>query len=374
MMTVARTDTSLLGNWWWTVDRWSLIALGLLMAFGALLILAASPAAGQRIGLSGFYLAERQFIVLPVAAAIVVGASLLTPRWVRRVGVVGFLASLVLLTLTLFFGPEIKGATRWLHLAGFSLQPSEFVKPTLAVAVAWMFAMQRQGNGVPGNAIALAMLAVTVALLLMQPDVGQSFIVTAVWGVQVFIAGLPMIWVVGIVAAVLVGVVLGYGALPHVAERIDSFLDPSAGDRYQVNRSLEAFNSGGLFGRGPGEGTVKASLPDAHSDFIFAVAGEEFGAIACLIILGLFAFVVLRGFGRLLQETNLFVLLAATGLLTQFGLQAVINMASTLHLMPTKGMTLPFISYGGSSLLALALGMGMVLALTRRRVPRGDEQ
>ncbi len=373
MITVARTDTSLIGRWWWTVDRWSLAALALLMGIGALLVLAAAPAAAERIGLEGFYLAQRQLVFLPMAAATILGVSLLSPLWVRRLAVLGFLGGLGLLVLTLMVGTEIKGATRWLTFAGLSLQPSEFVKPCLAVAAAWMFAAQRREDGIPGNAISMAMVAVTIALLMLQPDVGQSFVVLAVWAVQFFVAGLPLVWV-GMLAAAGLGALIGaYFTLPHVADRIDTFLDPAAGDRYQVNQSLAAFQNGGLFGVGPGEGRVKETLPDAHADFIFAVAGEEFGALACLLIVGLFAFVVLRGFTRLLQESNLFVLLAATGLLAQFGLQAMINMASTLHLTPTKGMTLPFISYGGSSLLALALGMGMLLALTRRRVQTGEE-
>ncbi|RDD61290.1 FtsW/RodA/SpoVE family cell cycle protein [Ferruginivarius sediminum] len=373
MIAVARTDTSILGRWWWTVDRWSLLALALLMGFGAILILAASPAAGERIGLDGFYLAQRQLAFLPLGGAAIIAISLLSPLSIRRLAVLGYLGGLLLLAATLVVGVEINGASRWLNIAGLSVQPSEFVKPCLAVTAAWMFAAQRRDEGVPGNAIAMALLAITVTVLLMQPDVGQSFVVTAVWGIQFFVAGLPMVWVLGLGAAGITGLVGAYFLLPHVTDRIDTFLDPAAGDRYQVNRALEAFQNGGLLGRGPGEGTVKATLPDAHSDFIFAVAGEEFGAIVCLMIVALFAFVVLRGFSRLLNEENLFVLLAGTGLLAQFGMQAAINMASTLHLMPTKGMTLPFISYGGSSLLALALGMGMLLGLTRRRVSTGDE-
>ena len=370
MITVARTDTSPLGAWWWTVDRWSLVALAALMGFGAVLILAASPAAGERIGLGGFYFATRQMVYLTLAAAVTFGVSLLNPLWVRRIGVIGFLVSLVLLGLTLLVGPEINGAQRWLQLPGLSIQPSEFVKPCFAVTVAWMFAAQRERTGVPGDAIAIGLLVAVASLLLLQPDLGQTFVIAAVWGVQFFLAGLPMVWVIALGLGGGMLVVGAYFTMPHVAERIDGFLSPSGGNPYQVERALQAFERGGLLGQGPGDGTVKQTLPDAHSDFIFAVAGEELGAIACLIIIALFAFVVLRGFSRLLQENSLFVLLAATGLLAQFGLQAMINMASSVHLIPTKGMTLPFISYGGSSLLALAFGMGMVLALTRRRVSR----
>jgi cell division protein FtsW len=372
MTTFARTDTSILGRWWWTVDRWTLIALILLMGFGAVLMLAASPAAAARVGLGSFQLAQRQIVLLPFAAALLIGISLLDPLSVRRLAAIGFAVSLLGCGLTLMIGPEIKGATRWVSLGGFSLQPSEFVKPTFAVVTAWMFAAEKGEARFSGSVIAIALWLAVASLLLLQPDVGQTFVVTAVWGIQFFLAGLPLFWVGLLLAVSLVALVGTYFALPHVSARIDSFLDPDAGDRYQINRSIEAFMNGGLFGRGPGEGTVKALLPDSHSDFIFAVAGEELGLLACLMILALFAFVVLRGFSRAFQDSSLFVLLAVSGLLAQFGLQALINMASALHLMPTKGMTLPFISYGGSSLLALALGMGMVLALTRRRVGMGE--
>ncbi len=368
MTSFARTDTSALGRWWWTVDRWTLAALIVLMGFGTVLVLAASPAAAERIGLPGFWLAQRQLSLLPVAMLTLIGVSLLSPRWIRRLAVAGFAASLALCVLTLLAGVEIKGATRWISLGGLSLQPSEFLKPCFVVLSAWLFAAEKGEQGIPGSAIATGLWLAVTALLLLQPDVGQAFMVTAVWGAQFFLAGLPLMWVGLLGVLGLLALAGSYFALPHVGARIDSFLDPQGGDRYQIDRSIEAFMNGGLLGRGPGEGTVKALLPDSHSDFIFAVAGEELGLIACLMILALFCFVVLRGFARVFQDNSLFVLLAVGGLLAQFGLQALINMASTLHLMPTKGMTLPFISYGGSSLLAVSLAMGMVLGLTRRRV------
>ena len=367
MNSFARTDTSTLGRWWWTVDRWTLLSLGLLITFGLILTMAASPAAGGRIGLDGFHLAKRQLVLIPVAALILFATSLLSVKQVRRLAVIGFLGSLVMLAVTLAFGNEIKGAVRWISIAGFSLQPSEFVKPTFAVAAAWMFAAGKEEEGFPGLWISTALYLVVAALLLAQPDLGQTVVITAVWAGQFFLAGLPLLLVAGLAVLGVAGLIGAYFTLPHVTARIDGFLDPQAGDRYQVSRSLEAFSNGGLLGTGPGEGTVKNLLPDSHSDFIFAVAGEEFGALVCLLIVLLFALVVLRGMQRLWSENSLFVLLAASGLLFQFGLQALINMGSTLHLMPTKGMTLPFISYGGSSLLALALGMGMLLALTRKR-------
>lgn len=370
MILLGRTDTSVIGRWWWTVDRWTLAALAALVAVGALLIMAASPAVAERIGADHFHFVRRQFVFLPPALVVIFAVSLLSPKNVRRLACVGFLGAVALMMLTLMTGQEIKGATRWISLAGITVQPSEFVKPTFAVLAAWMFSEQRLSESFPGNMISLGLYLMVACLLLLQPDVGMTLVVSSVWFVEFFLAGLPLVWVLMGMVVGLGGLVAAYFTFSHVASRIDRFLDPSAGDSYQVTTALQAFHYGGFFGRGPGEGRVKAVLPDAHTDFIMAVAGEEFGLILCLVVVGIFAFIVLRGFARMLAEENLFVLLATSGLLVQFGLQAIINMASTLHLMPTKGMTLPFISYGGSSMLALALGMGMVLALTRKRYGR----
>ncbi len=372
-MSFARTDQSAVAQWWWTVDRWTLAALAMLIGFGALLVMAASPMVAARIHAGGpghvdtLFFAKRYFAVLPAAIAAMFAVSLQSPRRVRRIALAGFVASLALLAYTLVGGVEIKGARRWIALPGLSLQPSEFVKPTFAVVSAWLFARYRLRERFPGQWIAIALYALVVGLLIKQPDLGMAAVVSAVWLTQFFLAGLRLVWVALGMATGIAGLVGAYFALPHVASRIDRFLDPASGDSYQVDRSMDAFMNGGWWGRGPGEGTVKEYLPDAHADFVFAVAGEELGLVTCLIIVALFAFIVLRGFSRLLQENNLFVVLAATGLLVQFGLQAVVNMASSLQLMPPKGMTLPFLSYGGSSLLALGLGMGMALALTRRR-------
>ncbi len=373
-MSFARTDRSAVAQWWWTVDRWNLLALAILIGFGAFLIMAASPAVAERIHAGGInhvdslHFVKHHLAVLPVALVAMFTVSLQTPRTVRRIAAIGFVIALLLLAYTFIGGVEIKGARRWINLPGLSLQPSEFIKPTFAVVSAWMFAQYRQRPDFPGHWIAIGLYVVVAGLLIKQPDLGMAAVVSAVWLTQFFLAGMRLFWVAVGLAGGVIGLVGAYFTLPHVASRIDRFLDPASGDSYQVDRSMEAFANGGLWGRGPGEGTVKEYLPDAHADFIFAVAGEELGLIVCLLIVALFAFIVLRGFSRLLQESNLFVVLAATGLFVQFGLQAVINMASSLHLMPTKGMTLPFISYGGSSLLALGLGMGMALALTRRRI------
>lgn len=368
----ARADNSLVARWWWTVDRWSLTVIAAIIAIGAVLAMAATPPVAEKLGLEPFHFVRRQFVLLPVAIGVMLGVSLLDLSSVRRLAAFTLLASLALLLATFFIGAEIKGARRWINLPGFSLQPSEFVKPSFAVIAAWLFALQRRQVGVPGDLIAILLYAAVLLLLLLQPDVGMAVVVSAVWFAQYFLAGLRMLWVLLLGSAGAGALAAAYAFFPHVQSRINRFLDPNSGDTYQVSRSLEAFSNGGLSGRGPGEGTVKTHLPDAHSDFVFAVAGEEFGLVACLLIVALFAFVVLRGFGRLLSENNLFAMLATAGLLVQFGLQAIINMGSTLHILPTKGMTLPFISYGGSSLLALSLGMGFVLALSRKRYGPGE--
>jgi cell division protein FtsW len=363
---VPRDDRSVIGQWWWTVDRWSLGAILAIMAFGVLLTLAASPPAAERIGADSFMFAKRQFIFLPMALGVMLAISLVSPRHVRRLALLIFAGSVVLLAATFVVGVEIKGARRWIYLPGLSgVQPSEFVKPSLAVITAWLLAQSRTERRAPGYLMAALLVGGVLALLIMQPDLGMSIVVAAVWAAQLFVVGLPM-WVAGFgVVGGAASMVGAYFAFYHVRSRFDRFIDPSSGDSYQVNTALEAFMNGGMFGRGPGEGTVKAQLPDAHTDFVMAVAGEEFGLLVCLIILALFAFVTLRSLSRATKETSLFITLAATGLAVQFGLQAAINMASTIQLIPAKGMTLPFISYGGSSALAMALCVGMMLSLTR---------
>ncbi|MFC4236810.1 putative lipid II flippase FtsW [Thalassospira xianhensis] len=363
----SRADTSVLGIWWWTVDRWMLAAVILLMGIGALLVMSASPPVADRINVDSFHFVRRQFVFLGLAAICAFGISLLSIKWVRRLASIMFLGVICLLIITPFVGSEIKGAVRWIHLAGITLQPSEFLKPAFAVVIAWMLSEGRLNPNFPGYIVSCMLLATCIILLMIQPDFGQTVVVTAIWSTQIFLAGLPMVLVFGLGLGV-VGLAVGaYLVLPHVQSRVDRFLDPASGDNYQIDRSMEAFMNGGLMGQGPGEGSVKNYLPDAHSDFIFAVAGEEFGLLFCVLVVGVFSFVIMRGLSRLMGERNLFVVLAVTGILVQFGLQAVINMASTLQLVPPKGMTLPFISYGGSATIGIAIGMGFVLALTRKR-------
>ncbi|HEX2580368.1 MAG TPA: putative peptidoglycan glycosyltransferase FtsW [Dongiaceae bacterium] len=367
----SRSDRSRFAQWWWTIDRWTLAALMTLVFAGAILVLAASPAVSTRIGLDSFYLVRHHYALLLPAFVAMIGVSLLSPRDIRRLGVVMFFVFYGLTALTLVTGQEIKGATRWIGLGPLSLQPSEFLKPGFAIFAAWMFSLQREGKRIPGNLIALAAYLASVALLIKQPDLGQTVIVSVAWFAQFFVAGLSILWVLVFVGLGALGLVGAYYMLPHVTERVNQFIDPGKGDTYQIDRALEAFHNGGLFGRGPGEGVIKLVLPDAHSDFVFAVAAEEFGLLICLGVVILFAFIVLRSFTRLLNENNLFILLAVAGIATSFGLQSLVNMASSLHLMPTKGMTLPFISYGGSSIIAVGIEAGMLLALTRKRFAGG---
>lgn len=370
MITFARSDNSLLSRWWWTVDRWLILALLLLISAGFLMTFAASTAVAERLNLQSLHFVKRQAMFILAALGIMFGVSLMSERGIRRLAVLLLPVAIGLMVLTLFIGPDIKGATRWLSLGSFTIQPSEFLKPVFVVAVGWMFAEEFKNPSFPGRKIALVVFTIAIALLVMQPDFGQTALLTATFIAQFILAGLPLMWLGGLAAVGIGGSIAAYLLVPHVQSRIDRFLDPASGDTYQIDTALNAFRAGGLFGRGPGEGAVKKVLPDAHTDFIFAVAGEEFGTIACIAILSVFAVIVIRGLAQLMEEENPFILLAASGLLTMFGLQAIINIGVNLALLPSKGMTLPFISYGGSSLLALGLAMGMVLALTRKNRSR----
>lgn len=365
MIAFARSDRSLLARWWWTVDRWTLLTVVMLIGVGLILILAASPGMAARFNLSSFHFGLRQALFLVPALALLIGISLLEPIWIRRFAVLLLPAAALLMLVTLLLDIKMNGAARWIPLGPFTLQPSEFVKPAFAVVAAWLIATELRSPGFPGRKLVAAIYLLLVAMLLAQPDFGQAVLISVVWAAQIFIAGLPILWLAGLAAAGLAGITVAYFTMPHVASRIDRFIDPASGDTGQIDRALNAFRSGGVFGRGPGEGAVKQHLPDAHTDYIFAVAGEEFGAFACLAILAAFAVIVVRGMARLMHEEDPFAFLAVAGLLILFGLQAVINIGVNLALLPSKGMTLPFISYGGSSLLALAITMGMVLGLTR---------
>lgn len=364
----SRTDQSVVGRWWWTVDRGMLAALLTLIVFGIVLVAASSPPVAERIGADQYHFIIRHLILLVPAMAIMIGTSLLSPRNVWRVASVVLGLGIFGLIVVLFGGTEIKGAQRWIHLPGFSLQPSEFVKPAFAVVGAWLIARQKEQNNFPGDKVTAGLFLLVITLLLLQPDLGMTFVTGCIYGGLIFLAGFPL-WIVALMIVMGAGGLVGsYFVFSHVRSRIDRFLDPSSGDSYQVQKALEAFQNGGILGTGPGQGTVKLDLPDAHADFIFAVAGEELGLVFTAILIMLFCFVLLRGFNRIMDCNEMFTVLAVGALLTMFGMQALIHMGSSVHLLPAKGMTLPFISYGGSSLLAIAWAMGMVLALTRRQV------
>ncbi|RUV32560.1 MULTISPECIES: putative lipid II flippase FtsW [unclassified Mesorhizobium] len=362
----SRLDKSPVATWWWTVDRWFLAAFLSLMGLGIVLSFAASPAVAQRIGLDSFHFATRQIIFTIPALGVMLAVSFLESRQIRRMALAMLCVMLVLMVAVLYIGVEVKGARRWVSLAGVSIQPSEFLKPAFVVICAWLFAEHKRQPDIPGNLFAMLLLALVISLLVAQPDFGQTMLVLGTWGVMFFMAGLPWLWIIALGAAGIGGVFAAYTVFPHVAGRIDRFMT-GEGDTFQVDMGRDALINGGWFGVGPGEGTVKRVIPDSHADFVFSVAGEEFGLIMCFFIMTIFAFIVLRGLSTALKEQDDFTRYAVGGLVTVFGLQSVINMAVNLQLMPAKGMTLPFISYGGSSQIAIAISMGMVLALTRKR-------
>ncbi len=363
----SRTDRSVLGRWWWTVDRPMLAALIALMVLGIMLVTTASPPVAQRIGVGEFHFVIRHIIFLIPALTLLLGLSLCSPKMIWRLATVVLGLSILGLILVLLTGTEVKGAQRWISLFGFSLQPSEFMKPSFAVMSAWFLSRSREQPGFPGQMIATGLFGVIVLLLVMQPDIGMTVVTAAIFGAQICLAGFPLWIIFGLIGMAGAAMFGAYMFLPHFQSRMDRFLDPASGDNYQVSKSLEAFRQGGLMGKGPGQGEVKLSIPDAHADFIYSVAAEEMGMWFAIIILGIYAFIIWRGLQRLTENDNLFAILATGGILTMFGLQSVIHMGSSVSILPAKGMTLPFISYGGSSLWAIALAMGMVLALTRRQ-------
>jgi cell division protein FtsW len=363
----SRAQPTLFSEWWRTIDRLTLAAVGVLMLGGIVLCLAASPPVATRIGLDPFHFVNRQVLFLIPAVLVLLATSFLSAREIRKVALVVFAVSLLLTALTPHFGAEIKGARRWLVILGVNIQASEFLKPAFVILIAWLFSESATRPEMPANSIALAILIVVIALLVLQPDFGQTMLIALVWGALFYMAGMRLIWVIGLAGAAGAGLMTAFFTVPHVARRINRFLDPASGDTFNIDIATESFLRGGWFGRGPGEGTIKRVLPEGHTDFVFAVAAEEFGAALCLSLLALFALIVTRALIKAMRNDDPFIRFATAGLAILFGLQSAINMAVNLHLMPAKGMTLPFISYGGSSLISLAYGMGMLLALTRER-------
>jgi cell division protein FtsW len=368
---ISREQRTPLSEWWWTVDRWLLAAMILLMLTGVVLSLAASPSVATRIGLDPFHFFHRHVLFLLPSIVVMVGVSFLSPRQIRRSALIVFALSIVLIVATLWFGPEVKGAKRWITILGVNIQASESAKPAFVVLAAWLFSESARKPEMPATSMALTLLLGLVTLLVMEPDFGQTMLILMVWGALFFIAGMRIVWVFGLAGTAFAGLFAAYMLVPHVAVRIQRFMDPASGDTFQVDTAMEAFANGGWFGLGPGEGIAKRSLPDSHTDFVFAVGAEEFGIIMCLALLALFTFIVMRTLLRAYASEDLFSRFAASGLAIMFGVQAAINMAVNLHLIPAKGMTLPFISYGGSSMVSLAYGVGLMLALTRQR-PRTE--
>ncbi|HLZ02241.1 MAG TPA: putative lipid II flippase FtsW [Bradyrhizobium sp.] len=368
---LSREERNPLSDWWWTVDRPMLGAIIALMLCGIVLSLAASPAVAVRIGLDPFHFFNRHVLFLLPSFIVLIGVSFLSPRQIRRTALIVFAVSVILIVVTLLIGPEVKGSRRWITLLGVNIQASESAKPSFVVVAAWLFAESTKRPEMPATTMALVLLLMLVALLVMEPDFGQTMLILMVWGALFFIAGMRMIWVMGLAGAAAAGLFTAYLLVPHVAGRIQRFMNPASGDTFQVDTAMEAFSNGGWFGLGPGEGIAKRSLPDSHTDFVFAVAAEEFGIVLCLALLALFAFIVIRALSRAYANDDMFARFAASGLAIMFGVQAAINMAVNLQLIPAKGMTLPFISYGGSSIVSLSYGVGMMLALTRLR-PRSE--
>ncbi|WP_426168624.1 FtsW/RodA/SpoVE family cell cycle protein [Sandarakinorhabdus sp. DWP1-3-1] len=366
----SRGDRSWLGRWFWTTDKLLLTFVFALIGIGIIAVAAASPAAAQRLSGAAFkyddlFFLKRQILWVVIGLPLMLGVSMLPVQWAKRVGLIGTVVFLVALLLVPVIGATTNGAQRWIALPGFQFQPSEFFKPMFVVTTAWLLALRFDDRTIPTMQLSFGLLAIVALLLIRQPDFGQTALIAIVWLVQAVLAGMSL-WVLGVLAvAGTLGLGIAYLTVDHVSSRIDKFLT-GGGDTYQIDKALDCYRAGGLFGVGPGEGQMKFRLPEPQTDYIFSVIGEEFGMIACLVVAGLYIAIVVRVFLMMLDEDEPFVLLAAGGLATQFGLQATINMAVNLKLMPSKGMTLPFISHGGSSFLALSLGMGLLLALTRR--------
>ena len=366
-----RAGEPILPRWWRTIDKWSLSCILLLFGVGLLLGLASSPPLAAKNGLEPFYYVERQLVFGGVALAVMFATSMLSPVAVRRLGVIGFFAAFGALLLLPMFGTDFgKGAIRWYSFGFVSVQPSEFLKPCFVIIAAWLMAAGQEINGPPGRSLSFALALGIVALLAMQPDFGQAALILFSWGVMYFVAGAPIV-ILGLVGGlVFLGGMLAYNRYEYLAKRIDGFLSPDLDPRTQIGYATNAIQEGGFFGVGVGEGQVKWSLPDAHTDFIIAVAAEEYGLVLVLVIICLYATVVVRSMFRLMRERDPFIRFAGTGMAAIFGVQALINMGVAVRLLPAKGMTLPFVSYGGSSLIAGGIAVGALLALTRAR-PQG---
>jgi cell division protein FtsW len=355
-----------LADWFWTIDRFFLAIFILLLGTGFMLSFAASPAVAERIGLDSFHFVEKHALFMVPSFIIMLGLSFLTPRQIRRVAMAMLVVSLIMMVLVLFIGMEVKGSRRWISISAISIQPSEFMKPAFVVVCAWLFAEHQRQPEIPGNLFAMLLFVIVAALLVAEPDLGQTILTTAVWGSMFFMAGMPWLWIAVMAGGAVSLLVVAYTVFPHVAGRINQFLT-GEGNTFQVDTAHDAITRGSWFGMGPGEGIVKRILPDSHTDFVFSVAAEEFGIIFCMVLVGLYLALVMRGLNHALKDRNDFARFAVAGLVLQIGFQSIINIGVNLQLLPAKGMTLPLISYGGSSQIAICVTAGFVLALTRHR-------
>ena len=374
-MRLSRTDRSLLAEWWFTIDRQLCAAILILIAVGFMLSLAASPAVALHKGLGTLYFVKRHAIFAIAAIPVLLSISFLQPAQIRRVSLFLFITMLALMAYVLWTGPEINGARRWVSFAGQQLQPSELLKPAFVILSAWLLTQSAHRPDMPALPLALGLYLLSAAALVLQPDIGQTTLITLVWAALFFVSGQPLRRMAILAAAATVAIGTAYATLPHVHSRIDRFLNPAAGDTYQMDRARQSIIEGGLLGRGPGEGQLKMALPDAHTDYVLAVIAEEYGTLACLALIGLFAFIVFRALSRSWNQPDLFLRHAAMGLSLLFAIQMLINVGVSAGLLPSKGMTLPFVSYGGSSMMGVAVSMGLLLAVTRRRpvaVARND--
>lgn len=374
MRLLTRHSKSKIANWWWTVDKVNFSVAIFLIFVGIMLVLSASPSAAHRDRLMDeFSFIKKQGVFIFVGVMLMIGISMQSLRTIRRLAVFGFLCAFVGVVLTYVVGDATKGAQRWIKFAGFSLQPSEFIKPVFIVVTAWLLDARKRAEDFPGMAIAVFLFLITAGAVFGQPDLGMTVLISGVWALQMMWAGIPG-WLITILFTSGVCLVIGaYFFLAHVRDRIDRFLATENEIGSQIQKSMDAFANGNLLGRGPGEGVVKMSLPDVHTDFIFSLAGEECGVWLTSLIVISFAVIVVRTMLFAQKENNLFVMYASSGLAASLGGQAIVNMCSALQLIPAKGMTLPFVSYGGSSMLASCLCMGMLLALTRKNAVAEDK-
>ncbi len=352
-------------KWWRGVDQSLLIAVLILFSFSLMLVAASSSSVANRIGLTDNYFSIRQLVYILASCLIILICSNLSKLTIKRLAIIGLFINLLSLILLKFYGYEVKGAIRWMSIYGFSYQPSEFTKPLLAIVIGWILSLKRDSD-FPGFTLAFALYSIFAILLIMQPDFGMLIVITGIFIIQLFIAGLPLIWGFIAILAASLGIFCAYIFLPHVTSRINNFLDPANSENYQISKAMLAFSEGGLYGKGPGEGVVKQHLPDSHTDFIFAVSGEEFGAIISSLVIITLGYIVIKSLINIKNLSNNFAKLAAAGIIVQIALQSIINIGVNLNLLPTKGMTLPFISYGGSSSIALSIGFGMLIGLMRK--------